>query len=79
MKIDKKTPPPEQIMSGRQVYPWQHMNINDSIFVKCLKKDSAKMVVNLCTSSRNYCKKHKLKFKFHVRQVDGGVRAWRVE
>ena len=75
MKIEKDIPIPHSRLTGnRKKYPFENMEIGDSFFVQ---------VVNIFekrkrASSIIACARRELPKKFISRQVDGGVRIWRI-
>jgi hypothetical protein len=62
-KIEKGIP-----MSKRRKYPFAEMEIGDSVFIEGLKS-----VAEISGSFRGHRPK-----KFATRQVDGGIRVWRI-
>ena len=71
IKIDKNVPiPPDRLSRGRK-YPWDELEVGDSFFVEGKKFEPLRV-------SAAQIGKAKAR-KFIARQVDGGVRVWRVE
>ncbi len=71
-RIEKNIPPPED-SRGLQKYPFKKMEIGDSFFVPAGKAKSVRQQVQY------YQKRSAEPVRFTVRQVEGGVRVWRVE
>lgn len=72
MKIEKGIPVPEDARRrGMAKYPWGEMLLGDSFFVP---KRTAK---NFYPTA--YIAGKRRKWKFIVRNVDGGVRVWRIK
>ena len=77
MKIEKNIPIPDRDMSGlgrKTKYPFLDMEVGDSIFddsADKIGKSKAYPAANTWGKRRG--------IKFAARQVDGGVRIWRVE
>lgn len=67
-KIEKGVPCPPSRRDG--FFPWNDLEIGDSFFVP--GTDSRRFGANASYSSKRYGK------KFVVRNVDGGVRVWRI-
>lgn len=55
-------------------YPFKTMEIGDSFFVPCGKGESVIVQRNIAQ-----CARHRLPLKFSTRQLEGGVRCWRIE
>jgi hypothetical protein len=75
IKIEKGIPVPER---SNIKYPWGRMEVGDSFFVKC---EYSKIKHHSVNGSMYYWKKRNKKddWKFTVRRVDGGIRAWRIK
>ena len=72
IKIDKGIPVADLLKRGRvPLYPWADMEVGDSFFVAGVKK--ATMIWNCGNRSRRHHPQ-----KFICREVEGGVRAWRI-
>ena len=69
IKIEKNIPIPT--FKKTLKYPFEEMQVGDSFFVKDVKRN------NLSITARKYGSKTGRKFL--VREVEGGVRCWRVE
>ena len=69
IKIQKNIPVPPRTRPLR--FPFDKMKVGDSFLVKGVKP------ANLYQSAHTYGRR--MKEKFLVRSVDGGVRCWRVE
>lgn len=78
-KIEKNVPPPAA--RSRVKYPWDKMQPGDSFFVACEDEEERKKLCNrMSASASNFKRSMPLNDrKFLVRQVEGGVRAWRIE
>ena len=70
LKIEKGIPLP-----SRMRYPLRYMKTGDSFFVPCADEDQAKVQRRASGS----CAKLRGLGKFSVRQVEGGVRVWKIE
>ena len=68
LQIDKNVP---IVMSKRMTYPYKEMDVGDSFFVPNGKMQTL--------SNANWRMGKKLGARFTARQVDGGVRVWRVQ
>lgn len=72
IQIDKGVPVPVSYIRGRTpTYPWEAMEVGDSFFVIDRKMENF----------RSSCEKASIRHmpkKFICRNVDGGVRAWRI-
>lgn len=71
-KIEKHVPAPEDL-GGMKKYPFDDMEIGDSFFVPNGK------VRNIKQQVQYYQNKTEKRKRFAVREVEGGVRVWRVE
>ena len=71
-KIEKKLPIPKANHTGAKKYPWREMAVGDSFFVPTPVKTA---------TMRGQASMWgiKLKGRFTVRDVEGGVRVWRVK
>lgn len=76
-KIEKGVPiPARKFGSGRTPkYPWRAMEVGDSFFVQ---SDNPKQTQQAITSTACNRRSH-YGSRFTVRQVEGGVRVWRIE
>lgn len=73
LTIDKNIPLPRHHLAGqRKKYPFDQMEIGDSLFVQA----AAGEVQSVQTSLLGAALRHK-PMKFATRQVPGGVRIWR--
>ena len=71
-KIDADVPMPEPATSTRtSKYPWQLMDVNDSFLVPDGNVKSLKTTA--------YAAGKRYGAKFRAKEVEGGVRIWRVE
>ncbi len=72
IKVESGVPLPDP--NGRKSkYPWDSMKEGDSFFVPCADGDRVRMQNALASVSRQH-RPH----KFTARQVDGGIRVWRI-
>jgi len=74
-KIEHNIPIPV----SRSKYPFDEMEVGDSFFVKCEKKDKAKKQGILFSCANQNAKRRKSERTFSTRQVDGGIRVWRIK
>ena len=65
------------VPAARFKYPWAEMEIGDSFFVEPGERSLTKMHGHLSSLGNHYGKPRGMKFT--TRQVDGGVRVWRVK
>ena len=72
--IDKKIPIPEK----QSKYPWREMEVGDSFFVEATDHDKGRLQKDLFNSSGYYARRNNAKAKFTTRQMDDGVRVWRI-
>ena len=62
-------------LRGKDVsYPFKMMDIGDSFFVPCEKGKTEAV-----QRSVSQCARHRKPFKFATRQLEDGVRCWRIE
>ncbi len=73
-KIEKNIPIPKKKFSQ---FPIDKMEIGDS-FLAHDEKDRKKQAT-IATGLRNWINRKKNNWKFTVRQVDEGIRVWRIE
>jgi hypothetical protein len=71
-KIEKGIPIPSTIQKIDK-YPFAKMDIDDSFFVECLKKEALRMQRSL-----HYIRK-KIKMDFISRINENGIRIWRIK
>lgn len=69
-KIEKGIPVPAKGTGRASMYPWDDMEIGDSFFVKGKKSSALSATTKRIAKTRG--------FKFTVRQLEGGVRVWRI-
>jgi hypothetical protein len=72
--IDDAVPVPQR-RPYNCIYPWAELSVGQSFFVPASGRDNARAA--LATSACAYGKRHGKKFS--LRNVDGGVRVWRVK
>lgn len=76
MEIEKNVPIPSKMSVSKRVYKpskWEKLEVGDSILSNAIE------VGSMISSIVSYSKHHKLNWKITQRQVDGGVRIWRVK
>ncbi len=66
----------DKIRSHRTKYPWNDFEVGDSIFVPC--ENRVKVSNSLMTNARSWSKHAKLHRDWKTKQVEGGVRIWRI-
>lgn len=71
MEIEKNIPTPPGVQ-GTKKYPFDKMEVGDSIFIK-----GQTSVGKAANAARVYANGRQMKFS--SRSVDGGVRIWRIE
>lgn len=72
IQIDKGIPVAAPLKRGKPaLYPWADMEVGDSFFVAGEKKTT--MIYNCDNRSRRHRPQ-----KFICREVEGGVRVWRI-
>jgi len=81
IKIDVGVPLPLDVRTGSK-YPFDKMEVNDSIFVVLIEGDTGRLLLNrLSQATRNYGKKQEPEQHFILRiRVENeisGVRIWR--
>jgi len=69
MKIDKNIPIPQRML----VYPWDKMDVGDSILVPVNKGNSA------LSSAKQWSKKYLKGMSYCIRKVEDGHRIWRTK
>lgn len=76
MKIDKNIPMPKRIgVRGNGKYPWQEMEVGDSIhFENVTGGSNSKEAV----AARSWACRYGNGKRFSCRAVDGGLRIWRI-
>ena len=77
MPVEVESHVPFPTEKGCYLYPFHTMNAGDSFFLACEGYDQLKIRNNLGSAANNYGRRHDKKFM--ARQVEGGVRCWRVE
>lgn len=71
MKIDKDIPVPDVRISGRPgKYPWLKMEVGDSFLEEKIRYASVYRAARIASKNGR---------KFRAKEVEGGVRVWRVE
>ena len=70
-KIEKGFPIPLPCKRGKAKYPWRELEVGDSFFVA-----GAKSVI-IASSANGFAARHP-GLNFVCRQVEGGVRVWRI-
>jgi len=73
MKIEKGIPIPEKSYIK---YPWGKMEVGDSFFLffEYTKREHQ----SISGSQASWKRYNKSNYKFTIRKVDGGIRAWRL-
>lgn len=79
IKIDKGIPMPTRKECSRLIYPFDKMQVGDSL--KINGSDQAKVQRNLVSAVSNYRSRGliSVSLKWKVRQVPGGARIWRIK
>lgn len=72
LRIEKNIPIPERF--NRSIF--RKMVVGDSIFYK--NEDNKIKILQRARANVSYSDKHK-KYKFRAKEVDGGVRIWRIK
>ena len=72
IQVDRGIPLPRPRRDRRWKYPWLEMEVGDSFLVPD-ERNVLRMVRVGCSTSRRHG------MRFEARQVEGGVRVWRVE
>lgn len=72
--IEKGIPVPPIQKKNKNGYPFEHMDVGDSFFVKTDDKGDH---IRLTSSVHSFGRIHGMKFS--IRMVDGGSRVWRVK
>jgi len=75
--IEENIPIPGE-HSARIKYPFERMKKGSSFIIKGGKKPKFK-ARNLSQSAINFCRMHKLKWKFTYRIIGKNVRIWRIK
>jgi hypothetical protein len=83
-EINKEIEPPafftyvgiDKIRTHRTKYPWNDFEVGDSIFVAT--ENRAQMANSLIGTARSWSKHAKLHRDWKTKQVEGGVRIWRI-
>ena len=83
-KIQKNIPLPEDMRSRASKYPWNIMEVGDSIFIPLEEGDDGKRMKNrISQSCRNFGKKQDPQWRYALRyrleDEVSGVRVWRSE
>lgn len=68
--IDKNIPPPRDKRGPEPKYPFEHLQVGDSFFVK----DG---IANRLSGAASHWRKVTGR-QYRVRTVDGGIRVWRI-
>lgn len=77
-KIETGVPMPSQSHRRVRGYPFADMGVGDSFFVAAEGGETLKVVQSrLSAALARQCRRNG--WKYVTRQVDGGVRGWRVE
>ena len=76
--IDKNVAPPTEPVGPRRKYPFASMEAGDSFFVPCEAGEKPKVLNNIASGARHYRTRRNLAQHHACRQVEGGVRCWRV-
>lgn len=81
IKIERGIPIPAKCPSnGNRIYPFDKMKIKDSFFVKLKSLESKEYLQDkLIRLAYYYTKRCKNNRKFTTRQLNKGVRVWRVK
>lgn len=66
---------------GTTKYPWPSMGVGDSVFFqhKAMPDGTFRSQTHLLQNAKNWANAARLRRKFSVRHVEGGVRIWRTE
>ena len=79
IKIEKNIPIPGE-HSARIKYPFEQMKKGDSFLIRVWGGKKPKFKArNLSQSAINFCRIHKLNWKFTYRIIGNGVRIWRIK
>lgn len=73
-KIEKNIPLPQNV-TKKKLYPFEKMLVGDSFFIKL---ETTKKLNSKRSTLRTLAYRQNPK-KFTVRQVDGGLRCWRIK
>ena len=68
-KIEKDVPMP--VRTARCKYPFESMEVGDSIYVSGVKKSS------ILSYARQWCSETMNKYSWHAEEEKNGVRLWR--
>lgn len=71
-EIDKSIPIPAGGRGGKSKYPFQEMEVGDSVFFPGSNTQGKEMIY-----AHNYARRNGKKFS--GRSIDGGLRVWRVK
>ncbi len=79
-KIEKNVPIVTKVNNlARPKYPFEEMVVGDSFKVSRFGKAKRKIASRLGSAARDFVAKNHPDWKFSVRQVEDGVRVWRVK
>jgi hypothetical protein len=81
IQIEKGVAIPKNTNSGRKrIYPLDEMSVGDSFYVACDENNLDKISRSVRNTAINYTKRDTSAVgkKFTVRNVEGGVRCWRI-
>ncbi len=68
------------VVHSKHKYPWEQMQINDSVFIRADKGESLyKLKRKVGPAARYYGDVTGKKFKTLLMREDNGVRVWRIE
>lgn len=78
--IESGIPIPPCLGKGAKAkYPWGEMNVGNSFFEPLNGRSPASVMSVLQNCKTHFVKRHKSKFKFTIRTVEGGLRVWRTK
>ena len=76
IKIDRGVPVPTK--GQRCMYPFKDMKVGDSFFIDTKDRDKGNMRNRVQSSSSRFAKMQDPKQQFCSRQLEGGIRCWRI-
>lgn len=75
--IDKGVAVPAKT-SRNATYPFADMEVGDSFYVASVKENHQRILGSVATCVRHYVTRRAPQKRFTVRQIDSGIRCWRL-
>lgn len=78
-KVEKGVPVPRTRRGRPRLYPWEQLAVGDSFLVACEEGDKRKTLHRARNAAAMFAKRRGLDWRFSFRQVEGGIRIWRMK